>query len=285
MLWAFVAVAWSVPEGFWEVWGDGQAEVAAYAVTVPRYGQLRRGEMVVVTVTETFTRGQRVKSDGGHDDEFPVVKQHVMLDFQTGIYDYDTATSTFVPIDGAVPTKVAFSAQEWCGSTADVWVLDGPTSRWDAHSYFDGEGDRRHRLPVPTGAVVADALPWLVRGLAGEVPEGDHPYMAPLRDLRFHHVDPSWGQVTLSKSGQETVVVPAGSFEVDVVSAAVSGGTRTRYFVERGPHRRVVRIASDDGFDAMLTGVNRSAYWTQNGEGAEAGRVALGLPASPWHAP
>jgi len=59
---------------FWDVWGDGKAELDGYRLLVPRYGELRRGEAVQIWVTETFTAGQRVKSDGGHPDEFPVLK-------------------------------------------------------------------------------------------------------------------------------------------------------------------------------------------------------------------
>ena len=60
------------PEGFWDHWGDGQAEIAGYALTQPRYGQLRNGRAVHISVTEDFTRKTRVKSDGGHGEEVPV---------------------------------------------------------------------------------------------------------------------------------------------------------------------------------------------------------------------
>ena len=39
------------PAGFWQHWGDGKAELAGYALTMPRYRELRTGEAVLVTVT------------------------------------------------------------------------------------------------------------------------------------------------------------------------------------------------------------------------------------------
>ena len=59
--------------GFWDRWGDGEAEVDTYSLVTPRYGAPRVGSAILVFVTEDFTDGQRVKSDGGHGDEYPVL--------------------------------------------------------------------------------------------------------------------------------------------------------------------------------------------------------------------
>ena len=91
------------PPGFWDHWGDGSAELAGYRLTQPRYGQARRGEAVFVTVTEEFTRATRVKSDGGHGDEYPILKLNEVRDFQTGVYDYNVLTSSFLALTGAAP--------------------------------------------------------------------------------------------------------------------------------------------------------------------------------------
>src|SRR5213082_2862718 len=91
---------------FWKHWGDGKGELAGYDLTIPRYGQSRKGVAVTVFVTETFSNSLRVKSDPGHhpkSDEFPVMKLNLVEDFATGIYDYNLLTSSFValsPVNG-----------------------------------------------------------------------------------------------------------------------------------------------------------------------------------------
>ncbi len=50
---------------FWKYWGDGQAEVAGYALQFSRYGAVRAGTAVTVFVTETFSNSLRVKADPG----------------------------------------------------------------------------------------------------------------------------------------------------------------------------------------------------------------------------
>ena len=90
---------------FWSTWGDGQAELAGYDLTIPRYNQPRRGVAVTIFVTETFSNSARVKADPGKhpaSDEFPVMKLNLVKDYQTGIYDYNEMTSSF-----------------WCYSTSD----------------------------------------------------------------------------------------------------------------------------------------------------------------------
>lgn len=272
------------PEGFWDHWGDGQAEIAGYALTQPRYGQLRNGRAVHISVTEDFTRKTRVKSDGGHGDEFPVIKLNAMRSFQTGIYDYSTMTSTFVPLDGSgalgLPTKISFSAQEWCGMVSDLVRVDGDKARYEGHSYFDGEADRSDELALPAGTVFEDAMPLLGRGLAGVLlapGESRHvPWVRPLLDHRFIHTEVVVGKATLTRSeGTESIEVPAGVFQSYSVSAAVTGGpTTTWWFAEEYPHR-LVKWVRDDGELGVLEGVIRDPYWQHSSNGDE--RLLEGL--------
>jgi len=279
------------PPGFWNHWGDGKAELAGYALTQPRYGELRRGEAVLVTVSETFTRAQRVKSDGGHDDEFPVLKLNEVRDFQTGIYDYNVLTSAFVPLDGSqslgLATKLSLSVQEWCGNAWDQLVVDEGTMHRVRHSYFDGEGDVDQDLDVPRGGVMGDALPLLVRDLAGPlVGPGEsieRPFLPPLLDPRLSHEPLAWTTARIERSaGTETLQVSAGSFEVSTVTVAVAGGDTTTYRVEAASPHRLVAWERSNGEAAVLTGVIRTPYWQEHGEGDEALRAQLGLPAHTW---
>ena len=108
---------------FWKTWADGQAEIASYDLVYMRYGHPRKGVAVSIFVTESFSNAARVKADPGKHpdaDVFPVMKLNLVEDFQTGVYDYNEQTSSFVglaPIAGrssGTLAKVSFSSQEWC---------------------------------------------------------------------------------------------------------------------------------------------------------------------------
>jgi hypothetical protein len=274
------------PSGFWAHWGDGKAELAGYRLAQPRYGVVRRGEAVHVTVTEDFTRASRVKSDGGHRDEYPVLKLNAVRDFQTGIYDYNVLTSAFLSLDGSsplgVPTKVSFSAQEWCGHAYEQLVVDDGAMRRTLHSYFDGEADKDDRHDVPAGGVFADALPLLVRGLVGDlVKPGETrtvPFLPSALDRRLTHRPLKWTTATLRRSRDaEEVTVPAGTFSTYTVLVTPTGGVATTFWIEETAPHLLVRWRRPDGEEGELTGVMRSAYWMQNGEGMESLRAKLGL--------
>ena len=272
--------------GFWDHWGDGSAELAGYRLTQPRYGQARRGEAVFVTVTEEFTRATRVKSDGGHGDEYPVLKLNEVRDFQTGVYDYNVLTSSFLALDGSsplgVPTKVSFSAQEWCGHAYEHLIADSGSLRRTLHSYFDGEADKDDRHDLPPGAVFGDALPLLVRGVVGELvgpgQTREVPFLPSALDRRLKHKPLAWTTARIARSaGAVDVVVPAGTYRAYTVTVSPAGGTATTYWVEAAVPHRVVRWTRPDGEEGVLSGVMRSKYWNQNGEGREDMRAKLGL--------
>lgn len=276
---------------FWDLWGDGQAELAGYRLTTPRYGEQRRGHAVAIFVTETFSERDRVKADPGkHEaaDELPALKLNLVKSFQTGVYDYDVMTSAFlatVPRAGrpaGAPLKVSFSAQEWCGHVWHQLLFDDGKAREVLHSYFDGEADRMATLAAPNGGLVEDALlPW-ARGLAAPViaPGAaiDVPFLPALTRARFEHKPLAWTTAKLARDrSPTTVVVPAGTFEVEVVTAAVQGGPVHTVWVERASPRRVVKWTSSDGEAAELTGSARMKYWELNGEGDEKALARLGL--------
>lgn len=278
------------PPGFWEHWGDGRAEVDTYRLTTPRYGQLREGRAVLVFVTEDFTDGARVKSDGGHDDVYPVLKLNEMRHFQTGIYDYSVMTSTFLRIDGRAPigqpVKVSFSAQEWCGHVYAQLLPRTEGLALTSHSYFDGEADQASTIPLPTDAVLFDALPILARGLVGEWPAAGTdlrvPVLPTLMWSRFAHEPLEWTQTKLSRGTATTrIEVPAGSFEVVEVTSTLLSNLVTTWQIEVAYPHRIVRWTNSEGETAELVASERLPYWTLNHEGDESHLAALGLAPSP----
>lgn len=278
------------PAGFWDHWGDGQAELAGYRLTQPRYAELRQGEAVHVVVTEDFTRATQVKSDGGHGDEFPVLKLNAVRDFQTGLYDYNVLTSVFLPLDGRLPigqpTKLSLSVQEWCGHVYEHLVLAGGWADWVRHSYFDGEADGQARTPVPPDGIYADTLPLIVRGLTGErVPLGgsiDVPWMPTGLDRRAAHVTPVWGRATLRRAAGGLVESVLGTVESEVWTVTPAEGPESTWVVESAAPRRLLSWSRTDGEAGVLTGVVRGPYWRQHDNGDEALRASLGLGANGW---
>ncbi len=88
-------------QDFWKHWGDGKAELNGYSLEQPRYGAVRSGTAILVYVTEDFSDSLRVKADPGKhpaSDVYPVLKLNAVRDFQTGIYDYNVMTSTFLRV-------------------------------------------------------------------------------------------------------------------------------------------------------------------------------------------
>ncbi len=281
------------PPGFWDHWGDGRAELAGYSLTLPRYGEPRTGEAVLVTVTEDFTAGQRVKSDGGHGDEYPVLKLNEVRDFQTGLYDYNLMTSSWLRLDGKVPLglpdKVSFSMQEWCGHVYEELLVEPDALGHLTHSYFDGETVGATRGALPARAVIADAMPLLVRGLGGDLlAPGESrvvPWLPSAPERRMLHKDLAWTEATIVRSAETvSVTVPAGTFPAYTVTATPKGSASTTWTVEAAAPHRLLRWSRSDGELGELTGAVRRAYWNDHGEGGEALRAELGLPQRAWPA-
>lgn len=277
------------PAGFWDHWGDGQAELAGYTLTIPRYGEVRTGEAVLVFVTESLDPETLVKPNMPRDGTIPVLKLNDARDFQTGVYDYNLMTSSFVPLDGSqplgVPVKVSFSSQEWCGHVYDQLAVRGSAIDHSWHSYFEGEGDGMERLPLPKGAVLGDAAPILARDLAGEwVKPGDSRkilWFPRTQTTRFRHEPGKFVDATLSREAEtREITVPAGTFEVRRTTVA-AGEDVGHWDIEVAAPHRLVAWSFSDGERGELTGSARMPYWQTHDEGQEQLRTRLGLGVRP----
>jgi hypothetical protein len=285
---ASVLVATSAPSGaqdFWAHWGDGKAEVNGYRLTQPRYGAERDGTAVYIFVTEDFSERLRVKAnrdDHPKGDVKPVMKLNAIRDFKTGVYDYSVMTSTFLGVGKGWPvSKVSFSSQEWCGH---VWrqliPRDGKLSSVH-HSYFDGE-EGRDDLELPEGGVFEDALPVLVRGWKGDlVAPGETtsvPFLPSVLQARMSHAPLAWTEATISRAAStESMTVPAGRFEVSMVTVDVEDGRQLTFAVEAEAPYRLIRQTGADGEELVLLGSTRLAYWRHNNPGGESHLKQLGL--------
>jgi hypothetical protein len=282
-------------QAFWEVWHDGRGELAAYDLVTPRYNELRHGVAVTIFVTEDFADGPRVKADPGNHPEhqvFPVLKLNLMKDFPTGIYDYNVMTSAFIALapvherPAGFATKVAFSAQEWCGMTYHQVAFDRHIVRSSSHSYFDGEADKNETLAYPDTGVASEALYAWARGFAAPLLQpGESRQVRLLRGLetvRLRHQPLLWERATLSRRPErKTIAVRGASYEVDVMTAEIVGGDATTFYVETAPARRIVKWTRSNGEVAELVKSDRLTYWELNGPGKETSLERLGLTARP----
>ncbi len=277
-------------DDFWKFWGDGKAELDGYALVEPRYGQLREGTAVAIFVTEDFSDALRVKADPGkhpQSDIVPVMKVNLVRDFQTGIYDYNTMTSTFLRTEAERGEyfrlmKTSFSSQEWCGHVYMQWLPKGTRLVGTSHSYFDGEADAAPELELPSGGVLEDALPILVRGLRGDwLAAGATkkvPFLRSQLRTRLLHVAPRWGTATVSRSPAAAPVKTAlGTLRAITYTVAEDSGDTTTFTVEEAAPHRLLAWKSSSGESARILGSARLEYWKLHGNGDEKYLKQLGL--------
>lgn len=273
-------------QAFSETWHDGQAELAAYTLTYPRYAAQRTGTAVAITVTEPFSWEPRVKAGG--PGTFGVVKLNLVEDFPTGLYDYNLMTSAFVaaePVRGlpaGAPVKLTFTAQEWCGHAFQQATFFPESVEHAGFSYFEGEAEEARSFDVSGPVLAEDALFLWARGLAAPaVGPGGETEAALYRSaavVRLGHVPQAVDSATLGRAADtETIDSAIGAVEVRQASVRVSrrGAPDADYtfWVEEAAPHRVLRWERNDGYTAELVGVDRMPYWSMNGP---AGREALG---------
>ncbi len=267
---------------FWEHWADGNAEISSYQITLPRYGAMREGKVVLIYVKEPMNSATWIKDDTGtvpQDQVVKVLKLNNLLSFRTGIYDYSVMTSVFAPINSTglepfSPAKISFSSQEWCGQV--YHHIYPKSSRFHSviHSYFSKEGDRRESVDTAPFTLYEDALLIQLRELDGPFAGGKDwsgQLVPALWFARKDHVAlrPVPATIRREKVSREGIPVTRFTLRYD-------GKTRT-FDVERAHPRRVLGWSASDGTRVSLVKTARLPYWKLNGPGGEADRTKVGL--------
>src|SRR5688500_8504025 len=83
---------------FMQYWKSGLAELTSYDVAAERYGEMRKGQGVMVFVYEEINADTRIKVESAKTPpakRIPVLKLNNVLKFSTGVYDYSIMTSVF----------------------------------------------------------------------------------------------------------------------------------------------------------------------------------------------
>ncbi len=285
---------------FWDTWGDGFAEVSTYDLVIPRYGEARNGESILIFVSETFSERQRVKADPGKNprtDEFPVMKFNWQKNFQTGIYDYSEMLSGFLGLgpSGGRPAgslaKLSFSRQEWCGHMFAQALFDRERVRVSGTSYFDGDADLSQVLEWKGETMSEDGLVFWARQMSGPALKPGEakvvPFLTGLRSARDAHAPMAYSQINLTRGATlARVEVPAGEFEAETWAAQLPNGRSYVFHVEKEAPHRLLRWQFTSGEVGEMVATERVKYWQLNQpDGVEALR-SLGLePRAPRFLP
>lgn len=269
---------------FDRTWYDGKAELDGYELVVSRYGENRNASAVMIFVTEPFSESQHVKLDdatANPKDTFTALKLNLVRDFQTGIYDYDTMVSLFVRAESMAPVKLTFSSMEWCGQVYSEMIFGRNEIRGTYASYFEGESGPIVMGRPPAG-VTEDELFVALRGLHEDyLAAGEStvvPYLPGVFYTRLTHHRLAWTQATIARAARnESLTVPAGTFEVMRYDVHIADGRNGIFYIESAYPHRIVKWSLPPDVDGQLTGSARLEYWKLHAEGDEKYLEKLGL--------
>ncbi|KAB2880064.1 hypothetical protein F9K33_07080 [bacterium] len=147
-------VAWAPPNGkeFSDYWYQGKAELTNYDLEQARYGEVHKGNAVLIYVTEDFLTSKQVKLEDyskGKADAAPVLKLNFTKNFNTGIYPYTMMKSVFTPIDlknFPYSLKITATVLEWCGQVFAQINNRNDGFNVKVFSYFEKESDEEYAL-------------------------------------------------------------------------------------------------------------------------------------------
>jgi hypothetical protein len=170
-------------------WYSNKAELSRYELQQARYGELRKGEAVLVFVTEHLDPVKHIKAYNEDGKDVPVMKLNHTRKFYTGVYPYSTMSSVFTPVnldDNPRSVRVNFSAQEWCGHVWSMLDLKDDHYKGNVHSYFPDEGDYGVTLDT---LLLEDEVFNRLRIDPRSLPEGDISILPSLMHLRLQHLE------------------------------------------------------------------------------------------------
>jgi hypothetical protein len=258
------------------LWDDGRAEVSLYQGTTERYGQPRPTEARMIVVKEDLLRASLVKSDAG-----PVpgrtreaLKLNFIADFPTGTYAYHQMASVFFDRGTLEVLKENMTHSEGCGIT--FVHIGSETGRMlhEAHSYWEGEADRRVPLTWPAGRephLFWDGLPVSLRAWIG----ADHAPLERAVWLLPTQIDgrspldatrPARATIRMTDGGP--LDLPAGRFESRKFSVTTPHGTDLFWFDEARPHT-LLMMETAARRKLSLKKTLRLDYWNHHAVGDE----------------
>jgi len=172
-------------KNFKSYWYASEAEISSYELEQYRYGELRKGEAVLIYVTEPFLKQKQVKANSKSNKSIDVLKLNTTKNFVTGIYPYSIMQSVFFPVgNNSYALKATASIQEWCGQTYKQ--LNNKTDfEIISHSYFEGEADQNFTIEK---AVLENELWTQLRINPKSLPTGIFNCVPSLEFLSLNHI-------------------------------------------------------------------------------------------------
>lgn len=217
---------------FRKYWNQGKAELTRYELSQARYGEIHKGEAVLIFVTEKFLTDKQVKYESGDASKaIQVLKLNFTRKFYTGIYPYSLMTSVFTPVDFQKnrTLKVTTSSQEWCGSM--FLQMNFRNNQYEAQlrSYFQEEGDQNLNIKTPW---LEDELWTRIRLAPDTLPTGNIELVPGSQYIRLWHK-------------------PLSSQKA--VAALKEEGSLRTYSIEYSNIKRKVQIQFEKAYPYMIT--------------------------------
>ncbi len=262
-------------EQFNSYWYSGKAEISSYELTQARYGELHKGNAVLVFVTEPFSRDKLVKVDQSSVEDVAVLKCNITKKFNTGVYPYSMMCSVFSPVqlkENAL--KVTTSSQEWCGHTFSQ-LERRKDWKFKQFSYFESEGDIEKTI---TPSWLEDELLNLIRMNPNDLPTGTLSIVPSSFFLRLLHDD--------FKAIKAEASIQKGDEMSTYSLKYATGRTISYHFKTVFPHEiSGWEEEYEDGFGtpvrlkttAVLKKTIRSPYWNKHSVADSVLRLELGL--------
>jgi hypothetical protein len=197
-------------ENFGDYWYQGKAELNRYDLEQVRYGEIHKGDAVLIFVTEDFLKNEQVKYEYGDKtaNVQTVLKLNSNRRFFTGIYPYSLLTCTFTPIrsNDSHSLKITFTAQEWCGHS--FMQLNNWKNKYTVqqNSYFQAEGDKNFNIEH---ALLEDEVWTMIRINPDLLPIGEIDVIPAMQYVRLFHKNYKIEKTTVKKTEASEIALSA----------------------------------------------------------------------------
>ncbi len=179
-----------VAKEVYSYWKKNSAELNRFELNQVRYGEIHKGQAVMIFVTEPFLPKTQVKYDGltTNEKKVEVLKLNFQKNFYTGIYPYSIMTSVFTPFVSTpqFSYKVTTSSQDWCGQS--FFQLNKRNESYVAKifSYFQSQGDKEINIEQ---ALLEDEVWNRIRLNYQNLPVGEIEIIPSSQYVRLMHVE------------------------------------------------------------------------------------------------
>ncbi len=225
-------------DAFAKKWYAGKAEISSFTLQQSRYGSIRKGDAVLIFVTEDFSGKKLVKLDDPDktSEKLRVMKMNMTKSFITGIYPYSMMLSVFTPVsqDGDRPTlKDVCTSQEWCGQTYSQLTLKGNKYNWLLHSYFESEGEQDKSMET---ALLEDEMWNRIRLNPSKLPQGKANLLPGLLWQRLSHLPVKAEEAILTLSAADTFFLKNTGIQMYTIHYPADQRTLQIYFQQAFPY-------------------------------------------------